>query len=67
MLTISDCKRGKCIWCLHDTEVVLAKFEDGLHGLLCKKHVWQALKVRCDAKPKATGDDARPAEKTAKA
>ena len=32
---------------------------DGLKGLLCKKHVWQALKVRCDAKPKLVTEEVR--------
>lgn len=59
MLTILDCRRGKCIWCLHETEVVQAKFEDGLNGLLCKKHLWQALKVRCEAKVKPATDEVR--------
>ena len=59
MLKITDCRRGKCIWCLHETEVVQAEFQDGLIGLLCKKHVWQALKVRCDAKERPTTEASR--------
>lgn len=59
MLTITECRRGKCIWCLHETEVVQAKFEDGLNGLLCKKHLWQALKVRCDARPNPVTEEPR--------
>lgn len=66
MLTITDCQQGQCIWCLHQTEVVRAQFSDGLSGLLCKKHLWQALKVRCDSKQKPTGDDTRPTDRTTK-
>jgi len=54
MLKIIDCRPGKCVWCLQETEVVQAEFQDGLSGLLCKKHLWQALKVRCEAKPQTT-------------
>jgi histone acetyltransferase (RNA polymerase elongator complex component) len=42
-MKIVACRHGKCIWCLQETEVVQAEFQDGLVGLLCKKHVWQAL------------------------
>lgn len=59
MLKIADCRQGKCIWCLQETEVVQAEFQDGLVGLLCKKHVWQALKVRCEAKAKPLADEVR--------
>jgi len=59
MLKIIDCRQGKCIWCLETTEVVQAEFQDGLSGLLCKKHFWQALKVRCDAKPKHVAEEVR--------
>lgn len=46
MLKILQCRTGRCIWCLEETEVVEAEFSDGLKGLLCKKHLWQALSVR---------------------
>ena len=59
MLKISDCRRGKCVWCLEETEIVEAEFADGLKGQLCKKHVWQALKVRCDAKAKPAAEEVR--------
>jgi hypothetical protein len=49
MLTITGITHGKCTWCLERTEVVNAQFRDGLTGTFCKKHLWQALKVRCDA------------------
>jgi hypothetical protein len=48
MLTITGITTGKCTWCLEHTEVVSAQFRDGLIGTFCKKHLWQALKVRCD-------------------
>lgn len=48
MLKILQCRTGRCIWCLEETEVVEAEFADGLKGLLCKKHLWQALSVRSD-------------------
>src|SRR4051794_8435316 len=48
MLTITGIPQGKCTWCLEHTEVVTAQFRDGLTGSFCKKHLWQALKVRCD-------------------
>lgn len=56
MLKIQQCRTGRCIWCLEETEVVEAEFSDGLKGLLCKKHVWQALKVRSggQSSPKET-------------
>ena len=49
MLTITGIAQGKCTWCLEHTEVVTAQFRDGLTGSFCKKHLWQALKVRCDS------------------
>jgi hypothetical protein len=49
MLTITGITQGKCTWCLEHTEIVTAQFRDGLTGTFCKKHLWQALKVRCDA------------------
>jgi hypothetical protein len=48
MLTITGIASGKCTWCLERTEVVNAQFRDGLAGTFCKKHLWQALKVRCE-------------------
>jgi hypothetical protein len=48
MLTITGVAQGKCTWCLEHTEVVTAQFRDGLTGAFCKKHLWQALKVRCE-------------------
>ena len=55
MLTITGITQGKCTWCLEHTEVVTAQFRDGLTGTFCKKHLWQALKVRCEASPLANG------------
>ncbi|MBL8826454.1 MAG: hypothetical protein JNM18_05675 [Planctomycetaceae bacterium] len=66
MLKIVDCRRGKCVWCLEETEVVEAEFSDGLKGLLCKKHLWQALKVRCAAPIERVTSDSRAADKTTK-
>jgi hypothetical protein len=54
MLTITGLSNGKCTWCLESTEVVTAQFRDGLTGTFCKKHLWQALKVRNDSQPTAT-------------
>jgi hypothetical protein len=47
MLTITAISEGTCTWCREQTEVVTAQFRDGLTGTFCKKHLWQALKVRC--------------------
>jgi hypothetical protein len=56
MLTITGIDQGKCTWCLEHTEVVTAQFRDGLTGTFCKKHLWQALKVRCESFPPATAN-----------
>jgi len=54
MLTITGISHGKCTWCLERTEVVTAQFRDGLTGTFCKKHLWQALKVRCESPQKSS-------------
>jgi hypothetical protein len=54
MLTITGITQGKCTWCLEHTEVVTAQFRDGLTGNFCKKHLWQALKVRCESSAPGT-------------
>lgn len=59
MLTILDCQQGKCNWCLEETEVVQAKFQDGFAGLLCKKPLWQASELRCDAQAQRTSEEVR--------
>jgi hypothetical protein len=59
MLTITGITQGKCTWCLEHTEVVTAQFRDGLTGSFCKKHLWQALKVRCDSAPPKAAQQAQ--------
>ncbi|HZZ28995.1 MAG TPA: hypothetical protein VFE46_13420 [Pirellulales bacterium] len=54
MLTITGITQGKCTWCLEQTEVVTAQFRDGLTGNFCKKHLWQAIKVRSESGQAAT-------------
>lgn len=49
MVTIVAVTTDKCMWCLENVEGVKAHFKDGLGGFLCKKHFWQALKVRTEA------------------
>ena len=46
MLTITSYGEGQCIWCRAHGEGVQANFKDGLTGFLCRKHFWEALKVR---------------------
>lgn len=71
MLTIINYGTGHCMWCLVETEGVQAEFRDGLKGFLCRKHFWQALKIRselsADQKGDATSAAARPADEVAAA
>ena len=53
MVTIIRYEAATCIWCLEAAEGVQAEFKDGLKGFLCRRHFWQALKVRSEAKEKA--------------
>lgn len=57
MLTISKYGEGQCVWCRSHGEGVVANFNDGLTGFLCRKHFWEALKSRSkqiDSKEKET-------------
>jgi hypothetical protein len=65
MLTIEGYGTGTCIWCRQESEGVQAEFRDGLTGFLCRKHFWQALRIRSDSSAsRATG---RPGSGPAKA
>ena len=58
MLTITKYGEGQCVWCRIQGEGVVANFNDGLTGFLCRKHLWEALKARSeqiDSKEKETG------------
>ena len=46
MLTIKSYGEGQCVWCRVHGEGVVANFNDGLTGFLCRKHFWEALKAR---------------------
>lgn len=47
MLTIVSYGTGKCAWCCQTGEEgVQAKFQDGLAGFFCRKHLWEAIKAR---------------------
>jgi len=65
MLTIHSLTVGRCTWCLEETEVVQAQFQDGLRGSFCKKHLWQALKVRCEAQQTGNPKDVAPNKSSA--
>ena len=48
MLTITKYGEGQCVWCRVQGEGVVANFQDGLTGFLCRKHLWEALKARSE-------------------
>ena len=48
MLTITKYGEGQCVWCRVQGEGVVANFNDGLTGFLCRKHLWEALKARSE-------------------
>jgi len=48
MVTITSFTEGKCVWCCQSGEGVQVSFQDGLHGFLCKRDFWSALKARSE-------------------
>ncbi len=49
LATINRILSGTCLWCCQKSdEIVEATFADGFHGMLCRKHFWEALKVRAE-------------------
>ena len=49
LVTINNITSGNCIWCCQKfDDAVDATFSDGLKGILCRKHFWDALKARAE-------------------
>ncbi len=64
MLTITTFGEGKCCWCCQQAEGVQAKFQDGLSGFFCKRHMWEAIKARSESKEPANAQS-EPSRKSA--
>ena len=49
LVTIKNLTPGTCIWCCQKTEeAIVAEFQDGFKGTLCRKDFWIALKSRAE-------------------
>mgnify|MGYP001252696570 FL=1 len=49
LVTINNLVSGTCAWCCQKSDdAVDATFKDGLKGVFCKKHFWDATKARAD-------------------
>jgi len=64
MVTISTFGEGKCVWCCTHGEGAQAKFQDGLSGFFCRKHLWEAIKARGESK-EPTNAQSEPSRKSA--
>lgn len=62
--SISRIASGQCIWCCQKTnDAIDASFKDGLKGMFCRKHFWEALKSRSNEHPQRV-EAREPAGKT---